>query len=313
MRTYPILTIIFKIFLQGAIAGLTLFSCREKLSEKKEKIQVVVTTGMIRDAVLNIAEDRVHVTALMGPGVDPHLYKATQGDLTELRKADLILYNGLRLEGKMTDIFENLNKTKPVRAVSEKIAQRKLTLLQGAHRMYDPHIWFDVSLWEEAVKHTAEILAEQDSKNALAYQKNLATYLQKLDRLHQYVKEKIAQIPKDRRVLVTAHDAFGYFGKVYDIEVRGLQGISTVSEFGLKDITDLVDFIIQRNIKAVFTETSVSPKAIEAVATACKARGHEITIGEGLFSDAMGKEGTPEGTYIGMVTHNVNTIVNALK
>ena len=314
-RKHHTSTKILKSALFGLLVIFSAFSCRENNSVRKEgsKIRVVVTTGMIRDAVLNIAGDRADVSALMGPGVDPHLYKPTQGDLTQLRKADLVLYNGLRLEGKMTDIFENLGKNKPVTAVSEKIDQSKLTRLQGAHNAFDPHIWFDVSLWKEAVRRTAEALSEHDPKNASFYQKNLEAYLQKLDQLHQSIKERIAQIPKERRVLVTAHDAFGYFGKAYDIEVRGLQGISTVSEFGLKDITNLADFIIQRKIKAVFTETSVSPKAIEAVVTACEARGHKITIGKSLFSDAMGKEGTSEGTYIGMVGYNVDAMVNALK
>ena len=277
------------------------------------KLKVVTTTGMIADAVLNIAGDTVEVEALMGPGVDPHLYKATQGDLKKLTGADLVLYNGLLLEGKMGEVLAKLGRIKPAIAISTAI---DTTLLLGSplyKNAYDPHIWFDISLWKQAVNKVNLSLQQLDPENKNYYQNNTNHYLQRLDSLHQQVLTRIAEIPLEQRVLITAHDAFEYFGRAYKIEVRGLQGLSTLTEFGLKDITDLVQFIIDRQIKAVFIETSISERSIQAVVEGCKQRGHQVLIGGSLFSDAMGANGTPEGTYIGMVNANVLTITEALK
>jgi len=274
--------------------------------------KVVTTTGMIADAVLNIAGDSLEVEALMGPGVDPHLYKATQGDLKKLSDSDLVFYNGLLLEGKMGEVLEKLARIKPVVAVGSSINSSLLLASPLYEDAFDPHVWFDVSLWKQVVQKTSQSLQEFDPSNADYYQQNTLRYLGQLDSLHQQVQQQIALIPREQRVLITAHDAFEYFGRAYNIEVRGLQGISTVSEFGLKDITDLVQFIIDRKIKAVFVETSISERSIKAVVEGCRQKGHEVRIGGSLYSDAMGASGTPEGTYIGMVNANVITITQAL-
>jgi manganese/zinc/iron transport system substrate-binding protein len=277
------------------------------------KLFIVVTTGMIGDAVENIAGDKAQVVALMGPGVDPHLYKATHGDLEKITEADIIFYNGLHLEGKMGKVFEKAGRIRPVVAISEGIPEDDLREIPGYENAHDPHIWFDVRLWQQAVKNISEYLVKKDSVNAGYYQANSAKYISSLDSLHEAVTRQILAIPKEQRVLITAHDAFGYFGDAYKIEVRGLQGISTLSEFGLKDVTELVDFIIARKIKAIFVETSVSTKSINAILEGCQEKGWDVKIGGSLYSDAMGETGTPEGTYIGMVNDNVKTIVNALK
>lgn len=276
-------------------------------------LQLVATTGMLADALKNIAGDKAEVLAMMGPGVDPHLYKATQGDLEKLRKADMVFYNGLHLEGKMGEVLEKLGRTKPVIAVGERLPETGLRKAAGFVGAYDPHIWFDVELWAAAVQQISNVLQEQDPTNKDFYESNTKTYLEKLTQLNQQLLARVASIPQPQRVLVTAHDAFGYFGRRYNIEVRGLQGISTTAEFGLRDVEDLVRFISERKIKAIFVESSVSPKSIEAVVEGCKARGHVVRIGGTLYSDAMGAPGTDAGTYIGMVTANVNTIVEALK
>jgi len=276
-----------------------------------EQLYIVTTTGMIEDAVLHITGNRAKVEALMGPGVDPHLY--TQGDLRKLSAADVIFYNGLHLEGKMGEVLEKLGHQKPVIAVAEAIPESRLLLAPGSMDAFDPHVWFDVSLWQLVVSAVGSHLQELDASNGDFYAANTQHYRQTLDTLHRFVRQSIQSIPAAQRVLITAHDAFEYFGKAYGIEVKGLQGISTVSDFGLKDITGLVDFIGQHRIKAVFVESSVPKRAIEAVVEGCHNKGHEVQIGGTLFSDAMGPEGTFEGTYVGMVTTNVNTIVAALK
>ena len=284
-----------------------------KQEDSSSKPFVVTTTGMLADAVKNIVGDSANVEALMGPGVDPHLFKATQGDLTTLTNADLVVYNGLHLEGKMGEVLEKLGKLKPVIAAGESIPEdRRRNSTQYANA-YDPHIWFDVSLWTIAVQQLSIELQKLHPKNAGYYKRNTDQFVKHLSELDKQVRNAISEIPEEQRILITAHDAFEYFGAAYDIEVRGLQGISTVSEFGLRDITNLVDFIVEREIKAVFVETSVSKRAINAVVEGCKQKGFEVAIGGSLYSDAMGAPGTPEGTYVGMVLSNVNTIVKALK
>jgi len=297
---------LFVVILLGAI------SCQPKKEESDlAKLKIVTTTGMIEDAVKNIAGNRVEIQSLMGPGVDPHLYKATQGDLQKLTNADIVFYNGLHLEGKMGEVLEKLARTKTVIAVASEIEEDRLrTITNGVH---DPHIWFNVDLWKEAVIVATKVLIEKDSAYAEEYTINSKKYLTALDSLHQHILEKIKEVPESQRVLITAHDAFGYFGDAYGVEVRGLQGISTVSEFGLKDVTELVNFIISRKIKAIFIETSVSEKSINAVVEGCREKNWDVKIGGSLYSDAMGAAGTPEGTYVGMVNRNVSTIVEALK
>lgn len=293
-----------------------LLSCSsgsDTADNKPHKLVIVTTTGMIGDAVKNLVGDSTEVISLMGPGVDPHLYKATQGDLERLQQADVIVYNGIHLEGKMSEILEKLASKKIVIAMGDGIPKEKLRLLDANAQVYDPHIWFDVALWKEAVAAMAKTLAAKQSTLAATINKNSIGYLTQLDNLHAEVKTNMASIPKDQRVLITAHDAFGYFGLAYDTEVKGLQGISTVSDFGLNDVTQLVNLIVERKIKSVFVETSVSDQSIKAVLDGCRQKGHNIAIGGTLFSDAMGAADTPEGTYQGMVRKNVATIVAALK
>ncbi|MHA7965713.1 metal ABC transporter solute-binding protein, Zn/Mn family [Paenibacillus sp. CAU 1782] len=279
------------------------------------KLKVTATTGMIADAVANVGGEHVSVTGLMGPGIDPHLYKASQGDVRKLDGADIIFYNGLHLEGKMGEIFERLEQRKPVVAVSSNIDE---ALLHGdpaakGEAVHDPHIWFNVKLWMSAVETIRDELSEKDPQNASSYEQNAASYLSKLEELDQYAREQIAQIPEKSRILVTAHDAFGYFGEAYGLQVTGLQGMNTMSEYGSKDVSELRDFLVANEIKAVFIESSVSSKSIQSVIEGARTLGHEVSIGGELFSDAMGDEGTVEGTYLGMVRHNVDTIVEALK
>ncbi len=287
-------------------------SCSQISHKESGKLKVVTTIGMLADAVKVITADSVEVTGLMGPGVDPHLYKATSGDVSLLDKADLIVYNGLNLEAKMTVIFKKMSASKRTLAVAERIDSSLLRFPEYFKGHPDPHVWFDVSMWKTVVAATGAVLMEMDSANQKLYQENLSGYLHVLDELHKWVKAQMATIPEEKRILVTAHDAFGYLGRAYDIEVRGLQGISTVTEAGLYDLTHMIDMLVERKIKAVFVESSVPRKAIEAVVEGCRQRGLDIEIGGELFSDAMGEGGTPEGTYIGMVRHNVNTIVKAL-
>ncbi len=274
-------------------------------------IQVVCTTGMVADLARNVGGGHVQVVTLMGAGVDPHLYKASPADVTQLNRADIIFYSGLHLEGKLAELLEGMAARKPTAAVAERIDEAKI--LHDENGAHDPHAWFDVSLWSEAASAVREALADFDPKHADEYRAACDAYQSRLATLHAKAKEDLATVPRDRRVLVTAHDAFQYFGRAYDLDVRGIQGISTDSEAGVKHVNDLVDFLVQRKIKAVFIETSVSNQNIKALIEGCAAQNHTVTIGGELFSDAMGDEGTPEGTYEGMVGHNVKTIVNALK
>ena len=277
------------------------------------RLNVVATTGQVGDIAVNVGGDRVKVTSLMGPGIDPHLYKASAGDVERLRRADLILYNGLHLEAKMGDVLAGLGSRQPTLAVAEAIPEADLIAppeFQGAH---DPHVWFDAHLWSHAVEATRAKLSELDPEHADGYQARAAAYLQQLDELHTYATAQFATIPAEQRVLVTAHDAFNYFGRAYGLEVRGLQGISTATEAGTGDVQDLAAFIAARRIPALFVESSVSPRAIEAVREAVRARGWEVEIGGEIFSDALGDAGTPAGTYLGMVRHNVDTITAALR
>lgn len=277
------------------------------------KINIVTTTGMIADIAINIGGDKVEVQALMGAGVDPHLYKATPGDIRKLNNADIIFYNGLHLEGKMADTLEKMERKKPSVAVGAGIPKNELLVFAAAPEYPDPHVWFDVKKWIIASHAVRDELVKFDSKNKGLYEDNAKAYEEKLSGLDQYIRKEIATIPREQRVLVTAHDAFGYFGKAYDIEVKGLQGISTATEASLQDVQRIVKLLAARKIKAVFVESSVPRRTIEAVVAGSLSKGHEVHIGGELFSDAMGQSGTAKGTYIGMVRHNVDTIVKALK
>ena len=276
-------------------------------------IRVVATTGMVADVVRNVGADRVDVYQMMGPGVDPHLYKATAQDTSELEDADIIVYNGLELEGRLTDLLVRLASQKPTVPVAAAVPEDRLREPPEFQGKFDPHIWFDVQLWIFTIDEVRDALSELDPEHAEDYAARAEDYRAELEELDAYAVEQFESIPAESRVLVTAHDAFGYMGARYGLEVRGLQGISTASEASAGDVQDLAQFIVERNVKAIFIESSVPQATIEAVQEAVQAQGGEVTIGGQLFSDAMGDEGTEEGTYIGMVRHNVDTIVEALR
>jgi len=270
-------------------------------------LPVLATTGMIADTATRIGGERVQVTALMGPGVDPHLYQPTARDQGRLRAARVILYNGLHLEGKMVQTFETLAREKQVVAVSRDIPPDRLLGWGDSHELHDPHIWFDVTLWQQAARTIATALSEADPAGQPEYDQRLQAYLQELAELDAYCRRRAAEVPEPQRVLVTSHDAFHYFGRAYGFEVYGIQGISTDTEAGLKALTDAIDLIRARQLRAIFPETSVPRTAIERVARDSGARlGHE------LYSDALGNPDTPAGTYTGMIRANIDTIVNAL-
>lgn len=275
-------------------------------------LRVVATTGMIADAATRIGGGRVSVQGLMGPGIDPHLYKASAGDVRRLAAADLILYNGLHLEAAMSDVLQEMSGRRRTVAVSDGVDRSRLTAPPEFQGNYDPHIWFDVRMWMQAVHRIEAALTEADPDGAEHYARATASYLGELEELDAWVRERVAELPRDRRVLVTAHDAFGYFGRAYGFDVLGLQGISTTAEAGTADVQRLAEEIARRRTPAIFIETSIPPRTIEAVQAAVRSRGHRVAIGGSLFSDALGDSGTPEGSYLGMVRHNVNTIVDAL-
>lgn len=278
------------------------------------KLTITATTGMITDVVQQVGGEYVEVSGLMGAGIDPHLYKASQGDVKKLDDADVIFYNGLHLEGKMAEMFEKLEKRKPTVAVSKYLTEDQLRANpqkgQGGH---DPHIWFNVELWISTTEVIRDTLSEKDAAHTDYYKDRADSYIKELEELDKYARDQIALIPEKDRILVTAHDAFGYFGEAYGLTVTGLQGMNTMSEYGSKDVSKLRDYLVENKIKAVFIESSVPKKSIESVIEGARQLGHEVKIGGELFSDAMGNAGTEEGTYIGMVKHNVDTIVNALK
>lgn len=274
---------------------------------------IIATTAMVADIVKHVAGENASVITLMGAGVDPHLYRPTRSDIAAILNADVVFYNGLNLEGRMTDLFiRAANAGVPVYAVTELIDESYLLSLADAEGHDDPHVWMDPQGWMKATAAAAAKLSEFDPSNADTYRANAEAYIAELEKLDAYARQRLATVPPDRRVLVTAHDAFNYFARAYDIEVRGIQGISTDSEAGLRQIESLIDLLVTRQIPAVFTESSVSDKNVRALVEGAHARGHAVVMGGELFSDAMGEEGTYEGTYIGMMDHNITTIVRAL-
>ncbi len=285
------------------VALLLTTSCKRAADDGT--IHVVTTIGMIADIAENLAGEFVSVTALMGPGVDPHLYKATASDVQRLDRAALILYGGLHLEGKMADVLAALSEMKPTVAVSEAIPEAYL--LDD-----DPHVWFDVSLWLYAVDATYEALISLLPEHQQTIALNRQQYIQELHTLDVYVRERAQSLDSEQRVLITAHDAFEYFGRAYDFEVKGLQGISTVSEAGTRNVQELAQYIVDHKIQAIFIESSVPERIVHSMREAVRSRGFDVAIGGELFSDAMGDRGTVEGTFVGMVRHNIDTIVDAL-
>lgn len=275
-------------------------------------IRAIATTGMVADAVKNVGGERVQVTSLMGAGVDPHLYKPSERSVVALADADVIFYNGLHLEAGMAKVFERMAGAVKTVAVTDGIDRGQLTAPPEFQGHYDPHVWFDVGLWKTTANTVRDALIEMDPQHAQIYQANAAAYLAELEDLDRYVYSQAQKIPEQQRVLITAHDAFNYFGRAYGFEVRGLQGISTASEAGTADVQKLADFIVERGIPAIFVESSVPTRTLEAVQAAVRAKGFDVQIGGQLFSDAMGNPNSPEGSYNGMVRFNIDTIVKAL-
>lgn len=278
------------------------------------KLNVVCTIGMITDIVKNIGGNKIDISGIISEGVDPHLYKPTARDTKLLKEADLIFYNGLHLEVRITgSVLEKMDDKSKAIPVTDGIDRSQLRETSEFIGGYDPHVWHDVSLWMKATEKIRDTLIEKDSHNTDYYQFNASSYIAKLQSLHYEMQKLSAQIPINRRVLVTTHDAFGYLGKAYGFEVRGLIGINTEDEVSIADVKDLAEYIIENKIPTMFVETSSPPRGILSVQAAVKANGFNVNIGGGLFSDAMGTPGTLEGTYIGMMRHNMNTITGMLQ
>lgn len=278
-----------------------------------KKLNVVTTTTMITDLVKNIGGDSINVQGLMGAGVDPHLYKASEGDVSKLVNADVIFYNGLHLEGKLVEVFEKMKGADqtPI-ALGDELNKNQLIGSDYFASNYDPHVWFNIDFFEKFVEKVTLVLCEKDPKNTETFRANEKRYLEELEDLKEDVQGVVAALEPEKRVLVTAHDAFNYFGKAYDFNVVGLQGLSTATEAGVKDVQKLAAFIIEKNIKAIFIESSVPKRTIEALQQAVKSKGHDVAIGGTLYSDALGSAGSREATYIGMYRYNIKTIVGAL-
>ncbi len=306
-----LLTII--IMLIGIVAILANCSSQESTPAKKETVKVIATTTIIADLIENIGGEKIDVEVLMGPGIDPHLYKASAGDVKLMQEADLIVYNGLHLEGKMGDVLEQINNQgiKTI-AVAEQIDEANLLTSEDSAGQYDPHIWSNVKLWMKAAKAVRDKLMEVNPREKETYQQNTKEYLIQLKKLNSYIKKQVSKVPKENRILITAHDAFNYFGEKYKFDVKALQGITTTSEAGTADVKELANFIADNEIPAIFIESSVPEKNIKALQEAVKAQGVEVTIGGELYSDALGDPDTPEGTYLGMIRHNVDTIINSI-
>ncbi|HWQ92333.1 MAG TPA: zinc ABC transporter substrate-binding protein [Clostridia bacterium] len=279
---------------------------------KSYPYKITTTVGMVTDIVRQVAGEKAMVKGIMGPGVDPHLYRPTRDDVAALMRSDVVFYSGLMLEGKMTDTLVKVARTKPLHAVTELIDEKYLLEPEEMKGHYDPHLWMDPSAWAKAVEAVGQALAEYDRTNADYYRKNAAAFVQQCVQLHAYGQKALATIPEKHRVLITSHDAFNYFGRAFGLKVVGVQGISTESEAGLQRINQLADFILQNDVKAVFVESSVPRKNIQALVQGLNARGKDLRIGGELFSDAMGQEGTYEGTYLGMLDHNITTVTSAL-
>ena len=275
-------------------------------------LEVVATTGMIADAARVVGGDHVQVRALMGPGIDPHSYRQTRSDIAALARADLVLWHGLYLEAQMEEFLLKLAARSPVVAVGEAVPESARIAHEDYEGRYDPHVWMVPELWGAVVDRITEALSAARPESAQLFVANAARYKDDLARLGIYAKDVLASVPEPARVLVTAHDAFGYFGRAYGYRVEGIQGLSTESEAGLARIRDLVDLLVSRQIRAVFVESTVSDRNIRALIEGVAAQGHEVIVGGELFSDAMGTPGTYEGSYLGMIDHNVTTIAAAL-
>ncbi len=299
----------------GLIAALLLgglSACVSREAPEDSRIPVVATTSMITYVAERVGGERIRVSGLMGPGIDPHLYRASAGDVRRLSNAEVIFYNGLHLEAAMAEVLREMDGRTRTRAVAEVIPEEQLLRPPEFEGQFDPHVWSDVRLWMLAVEAVEETLSDHDPDGASQYRENAGLLLEELEELDDWVRGRVEELPEDRRVLVTAHDAFHYFGEAYGFQVRGLQGLSTVAEAGTADVRNLARYIVEAGVPAIFVESSIPRRNIEAVQAAVRSQGGQVAIGGTLFSDAMGDRGTPEGTYPGMIRHNVNTIVDAL-
>ena len=301
-----------KIIILTLFFSISLVACNASdTANENGRLQVVTTTGQVGDAVAHIAGDTVDLKSLLGPGIDPHLYVPTEGDVSAFANADVIFYNGLHLEAQMTRVLDQMaERGTIVVAMGESMPEDQL--LSWDASTYDPHVWNDPMLWSLGVASIRDTLIEADPDNAETYRTNAEAYLNEIAASHEFVQTEIAKIPENQRVMITAHDAFGYFARTYGLEERGLQGISTESEAGTQDVQALADFIVERQIPAIFVESSVPPDTIEAVQEAVKAQGFEVEIGGQLFSDALGEAGHEAETYNGMLRYNATTLANAL-
>ena len=275
-------------------------------------VSVVATTGMVADTARRVGGDLVNVQALMGPGVDPHAYRQTRTDIVAMANADLVLWNGLYLEAQLEGVLGDMAARTTVKAVAEAVAKDLRVAHDDYNDRFDPHVWMDPELWRDVIAATRDALIEVAPQHEAAFVANADVFTAEVDQLAIYSKEALASVPQGARVLVTAHDAFNYFGRAYGFEVVGVQGISTESEAGLNRISELVDMLVDREVSAVFVESSVSDQSIRALIEGAAAQGHEVRIGGELYSDAMGAPGTYEGTYISMIDHNVTVIAGGL-
>jgi manganese/zinc/iron transport system substrate-binding protein len=286
--------------------------CDRSENIKNQKLTIVATTSMLADAVRNIVGDNIVVYGLMGPGVDPHLYRAKESDVHKLAAADMVIYNGLHLEGKMGQVLEGMNRFTIVLNASKALPKEQLRCTEFED-LYDPHIWFDVSLWIDVVRYIQQQIIALDSEHAEIYCKNGDEYIAQLQQLHAYVQQRVNEVDENKRILITAHDAFGYFGAQYGFEVVGLQGLSTDCDISTRDIQQLADFIVAKRIPTIFVESSIPQRALVAVQNAVSARGWSAAIGPELYSDALGDEDSRASSYIAMVKHNIDAIVDLLK
>lgn len=303
-----------KILLLFALAITIFSSCTNERDNGGKGLTILCTTSIIGESLSHIVGDSVELKTMMGPGVDPHLYKPTPKDLTAMKNADVIILNGLHLEGKMSEVLGKLSKGKTIIYMSDMIQdQTQFINHSGLENAQDPHFWFDTNLWKEALEGVTEKISEIDMKNASFYNSNWNKYKLEIETTEKVVEHEMEKIPDSLRILITNHDAFSYLGRKFNIKVRGLQGISTVAEFGLKDITDVVEFIIENKVKSIFIESIVSDKAMKAIVDGVKEKGGYVSIGGMLYADALGDAKSKEGTYLGMLEYNAKTIAVGLK
>lgn len=297
-----------RVFLAATLAlGFPVFAHADS-----QPLKVVVTTGMIADTAERIGGEAVDIKALMGPGVDPHAYRQTRTDIVAMAQADLVLWNGLFLEAQMEEVLADLSRRTVVRAVAEAVPTDMRISHDDYADRHDPHVWMDPELWQIVALEVRDALSEVAPEKRDVFEANAAAFVEELEELEAYSERVLSSVPEQARVLLTAHDAFNYFGQAYGFEVVGVQGISTESEAGLNRTTELVNMLVDRGISAVFVESSVSDRSIRALVEGAASRGHEVRIGGELYSDAMGAPGSYEGTYVGMIDHNVSTIAGGL-